>query len=230
VKLKGKNKILLSWSSGKDCAWGLHVLRRQDQVEVVGLLTTINIDTGQVPMHAVSEALLASQAAAADLPMRKLFIPNSCSNDEYAKIMGRFISQIRAEGISGVAFGDIFLEDIRKYREEKLAGTGIGALFPLWNLDTGDLAREMVASGVRAHITCVDPKQLDPAFVNRTFDERFLEDLPPGVDPCGERGEFHTFVYQGPVFKAPIAIVPGKVVSRDEFVFVDIMEPGSRSC
>ncbi|MHC4675332.1 MAG: Dph6-related ATP pyrophosphatase [Planctomycetota bacterium] len=219
-----KTRILLAWSSGKDAAWTLHVLRQQNDVEVVGLLTTVNDDRNRVSMHGVSEQLLDRQAAAMSLPIIKIYIPYPCSNDQYQKVMGQFIQRAQTDNIKAVAFGDLFLEDIRKYREEKMAGTGIRALFPLWGVDTTQLAREMVSAGLRAHITCVDTKQLDPSFAGRTYDPQLLDDLPSNVDPCGEHGEFHTFVYQAPVFEKPLHITPGKVVRSDEFVFADIAE------
>ncbi len=214
---------LLAWSSGKDSAWTLHQLRTQGTIDVVGLLTTINREAGRVAMHAVREQLLEAQAAAVGLPLVKVFIPSPCPNEQYERAMGEAIACARAEGITQIAFGDLFLEDVRRYRENQLAGTGIQPIFPLWGLDTASLARTVVAAGLRAYLTCVDPKQLTPSFVGRTFDAQFLDELPPGVDPCGERGEFHTFAYAGPMFAAPIPIVPGAVVSRDGFVFADLL-------
>ncbi len=216
-------KALLAWSSGKDSAWALHTLRIQGTVEVVGLLTTINREAGRVAMHAVREQLLEAQAAAVGLPLVKVLIPSPCPNEQYEQAMGVAIARARADGITQIAFGDLFLEDVRRYRENTLAGSGIQPIFPLWSLDTASLARTMVATGLRAHLTCVDPKQLPPSFVGRTFDAQFLDELPPGVDPCGERGEFHTFAYAGPMFPAPIPITPGPVVSRDGFVFADLL-------
>ena len=216
-------KALLAWSSGKDSAWTLHKLRTQGAVEVVGLLTTINRDAARVAMHAVREQLLEAQAAAVGLPLVKVFIPSPCPNEQYEQAMGEAIARARANGITQIAFGDLFLEDVRRYRENQLAGTGIQPIFPLWGLDTANLARTMVAAGLRAYLTCVDPKQLASSFAGRTFNAQFLDELPPGVDPCGERGEFHTFAYTGPMFAAPIPIVPGVVVSRDGFVFADLL-------
>lgn len=216
-------RALLAWSSGKDSAWTLYRLRTQATVDVVGLLTTINREAGRVAMHAVREQHLEAQAAAAGLPLVKVFIPSPCPNEQYERAMGEAIASARAAGITQIAFGDLFLEDVRRYRENQLAGTGIHPNFPLWGLDTANLARTMVTAGLRAYLTCVDPKQLTPSFVGRTFDAQFLDELPPGVDPCGERGEFHTFAYAGPMFSAPIPIVPGAVVSRDGFVFADLL-------
>jgi uncharacterized protein (TIGR00290 family) len=218
-----KPRALLSWSSGKDSAWALHRLRQDDRVEVVGLVTTINEVAGRVAMHAVREALLERQAAAVRLPLWRVPIPSPCSNTEYAAAMTQVVTRAVAEGVEVMAFGDLFLEDIRAYREGQLAGTGLEPHFPIWGSETGELAREMVASGLRAHVTCVDPRQLDPAFAGRTFDDAFLDDLPEGVDPCGENGEFHTFAFAGPMFDAPIAAEPGPVVERDGFHFADFL-------
>jgi uncharacterized protein (TIGR00290 family) len=218
-----KPKAWLSWSSGKDSAWTLYLLRTRDEVEVVGLLTTLNEAAGRVAMHAVREELLDAQAEAAGLPLMKVSLPHPCSNEVYEGAMRGAIAQARSAGITHMAFGDLFLEDVREYRERMLDGTGIQPLFPLWGQHTGQLANRMVAGGLRAYLTCVDPRQLAATFAGRTFDEWLLEDLPDGVDPCGERGEFHTFAYAGPMFTEPIPIVPGEIVSRDGFVFADIL-------
>jgi uncharacterized protein (TIGR00290 family) len=216
-------KVVLSWSSGKDSAWALHVLRQRSDLEVVGLLTTVNAAFGRVAMHAVRRELLVAQGAAVGLPITEVSIPFPCSNDEYAASMKTAIAELVRNGVTAVAFGDLFLEDVREYREERLRGTGIDPLFPLWGLDTGLLAREMVASGLRARITCVDPRQLDASFFGRSFDASLLDELPEGVDPCGERGEFHTFVHDGPMFRSPISVATGEVVERDGFVFADVL-------
>jgi uncharacterized protein (TIGR00290 family) len=215
-------RVLLSFSSGKDSAWALHVLRRDRTIQVAGLLTTINRAAGRVAMHAVREELLEAQARALRLSLFKVAIPSPCSNEEYEAAMGAAVARAQADGIEAIAFGDLYLEDIRRYREERLSPTGIRPLFPLWGAPTPALAREMVEAGLRAHVTCVDPRKLDPSFAGRTFDASFLRDLPPDVDPCGENGEFHTFAYAGPMFDAPIAIEPGVVVERDGFVFADV--------
>jgi diphthamide synthase (EF-2-diphthine--ammonia ligase) len=173
-------------------------------------------------MHAVRRELLEAQARAAGLPLWPVPIPSPCPNVEYERRMGEAIARARAEGITHVAFGDLFLEDVRRYRETTLAGSGVAPLFPLWALPTDRLAREMLAGGLAATVTCVDPRQLDPSFAGRRFDAAFLADLPAGVDPCGERGEFHTFCHAGPMFAAPIAVTPGEVVEREGFVFADL--------
>jgi uncharacterized protein (TIGR00290 family) len=216
-------RLWLSWSSGKDSAWALHALRRQGGYEIAGLLTTINQTASRVAMHAVREDLLERQAGAAGLPLIKVPIPSPCPNEAYEAAMAEAMAKATQEKVSAVAFGDLFLEDVRRYREEKLAPTGIRPVFPIWGLETAALAREMVASGLRAHITCVDPKQLDPKFAGRTFDDAFLDDLPESVDPCGEKGEFHSFAWSGPMFSAPIPVTPGEIVTRDGFVFADLL-------
>jgi uncharacterized protein (TIGR00290 family) len=216
-------KALLAWSSGKDSAWSLHELRAAGEVEVVGLLTTINQAFDRVAMHAVRSELLRAQADAAGLPLWPVPIPWPCSNAEYEAAMSAALDRARGDGIDAVAFGDLFLEDIRRYREERLAPTGIRPLFPLWGRPTAALAAEMVTGGLRARLTCVDPRALDGSFAGRDFDAALLATLPPSVDPCGERGEFHTFAYDGPMFSRPIPIRSGEVVTRDGFVFADLL-------
>jgi len=215
---------LLSWSSGKDSAWTLHVLRQQGSYEIAGLLTTVNESVSRVAMHAVRESLLEAQAATTGLPLWKVAIPSPCSNAQYEAAMAEVMQRARREGVAAVAFGDLFLADIRAYREQQLAGSGIAPLFPLWLRPTDSLAREMLAAGVRAVLTCVDPKQLAAEFAGRAFDAELLRDLPPAVDPCGENGEFHTFVHAGPMFRHDIAIAVGPVVERDGFVFADVRQ------
>ena len=212
----------LSWSSGKDSAWSLEVLRR-DGVEVTGLFTTINATFDRVAMHAVRRTLLEAQARAAGLPLHMIDIPYPCPNVEYERAMGGFIDKAKAAGVEAMAFGDLFLADIRAYRQERLAGTGIVPLFPLWQRETGKLARDMIDGGLVAHLTCLDPSKLDPKFAGRTFDHGLLAELPEGVDPCGENGEFHTFVSAGPMFRHPVPVCIGEVVERDGFVFADIL-------
>ncbi len=216
-------RVLLSWSSGKDSAWALHHLRRRADVEVVGLLTTVNRVHDRVAMHAVRTELLRAQAAAAGLPLWEVAIPSPCSNAEYEAAMDEAMARARGDGIRTVAFGDLFLEDIRAYREEKLRAASMTPLFPLWGLPTPALARDMIAGGLRARLTCVDPRHLDASFAGREFDASLLADLPAGVDPCGERGEFHTFAFDGPMFRAPVRVAAGEVVHRDGFVFADLL-------
>ncbi|MCW8129325.1 MAG: ATP-binding protein [Planctomycetota bacterium] len=218
-------KALLAWSSGKDSAWSLHVLRQRGEVEVVGLLTTINEHFDRVAMHAVRRELVESQARAAGLPLWPVPIPWPCPNEAYEARMAAAVAKAKAEGITRIAFGDLFLEDIRAYRVEKLKGTGIEPLFPVWGERAGTpaLAREMLAAGLRAVLTCVDPKQCDPRFAGRVFEPKLLDELPAGVDPCGENGEFHSFCFAGPMFSAPIAVKAGEVVTRDGFVFADVL-------
>lgn len=220
-------RVLMCWSSGKDSAWSLHVLREKGDVDVVGLLTTLNRAAGRVAMHAVRERLLEMQAEALGLPLAKVLIPDPCPNDVYEQAMADALATAKGQGVTAVAFGDLFLEDIRRYREEKLGPTGLQPLFPVWGMETRELARQMVGAGLRAHVTCVDPKQLDRGFAGRTYDDDFLDALPAAVDPCGERGEFHTFAYAGPMFRKPIAIEAGEVIERGGFVFADV-RPGQR--
>ncbi len=215
-------KALLCWSSGKDSAWTLHVLRQRQEVEVVGLLTTINEVHDRVVMHAVRVALLQAQAEAVGLPLWTVPIPSPCSNQEYEMAMGRAIQRALADGVSVMAFGDLFLEEVRRYRETLLAGTGLMPLFPIWGLSTMLLVREMISAGLRARVTCVDSKQISASFVGREFDAALLADLPASADPCGERGEFHTFAYAGPMFRHPVPIQTGEIVTRDGFVFADL--------
>jgi uncharacterized protein (TIGR00290 family) len=217
-------KILVSWSSGKDSAWMLHTLNQQHPGAVAGLLTTVNEVFDRVAMHAVRRSLLEAQAAAIGLPLYPVDIPSPCSNAEYDARMGRAVRRFVEDGFTHVAFGDLFLEDVRRYREERLTVTGLTPLFPLWQAQpTSALAREMIASGLRANLTCVDPRKLPAAFAGRAFDASLLADLPTGTDPCGEHGEFHTFVSDGPMFRRPLAVRVGEVVERDGFVFADVV-------
>ena len=225
-------KVLLSWSSGKDSAWALHVLRHRAEVEVVGLVTTFNEAFGRVAMHGVRAELVQSQADAAGLPLWPVPLPWPCSNDEYEARMRAVVEKARSAGVTALAFGDLFLADIRAYRVRQLAGTGIEPLFPVWGTpdDTPALARALIAAGFRATLACVDPRHLSPAFAGRAFDAHLLADLPPAVDPCGENGEFHTFCHAGPVFDRPVAVEVGEVVVRDGFAFADLIpgQEGSR--
>lgn len=218
-------RVLLSWSSGKDSAWTLHTLRQQADVELVGLLTTFNDAFDRVAMHAVRRSLAEAQARAAGLALWSVPLPWPCSNEEYAALMSGVMARASREGVTHVAFGDLFLEDVRDYRVRQMKGTGIEPVFPIWSSpgDTPAVARRMQAAGIKALITCVDPKQLDPSFVGREFDAALLADLPPSADPCGENGEFHTFCYAGPMYAAPIAIEAGRRVERDGFQFLDIL-------
>ncbi len=214
-------RVLLSWSSGKDSAWTLEVLRRDPAIEVRGLLTTLNAQFDRVAMHGTRRAVLEAQARAADLPLWTIPLPWPCTNEEYERRMTEACNRAVNEGIEAIAFGDLFLEDIRAYREKQLKGTGLEPLFPLWRIPTGALAQQMIASGLRARIACVDTKQLSEEFAGREFDDALLRDLPASADPCGERGEFHTCVYAGPMFSAPLEIETGEIVDRDGFVFAD---------
>lgn len=217
-------RALLAWSSGKDSAWALHAMRRAGDVEVVALLTTFNQAFDRVAMHAVRRTLVEAQAGAVGLPLIDVPLPWPCTNDDYEAAMAGALATAKARhGITHVAFGDLFLEDIRAYREERMRGTGLTPLFPLWGQPTGALARAMVDGGLRARITCVDPHALDPAFAGREFDRSLLDDLPRGVDPCGENGEFHSFAYDGPMFSEPVPVGLGGVVERDGFVFADLL-------
>ena len=215
-------KAWLAWSSGKDSAWALHALRRSTDVEVVGLLTTLTAEFERVSMHAVRERLLDDQADAVGLPCRKVRIPWPCSNEAYERELAAAVAAARAAGVTRMAFGDLYLADVRAYREARLAGTGVEPLFPLWGRDTAALAREMIGAGLAATLTCVDPRRLDRAFAGRAFDASLLRDLPAGVDPCGENGEFHTFASAGPMFRRALKVAVGEVVEREGFVFADV--------
>jgi uncharacterized protein (TIGR00290 family) len=216
-------KAIVSWSSGKDSAFALHAARRSGQVEIVGLLTTLTATFGRVSMHGVREALLDQQGDAVGLPCRKASIPSPCPNEVYEREIARVLAEVARDGVTHVVFGDLFLEDLRRYREAKLTEVGMTAVFPLWMRDTSVLAREMIAAGLRATVTCIDPRKLDRSFAGRTFDAEFLKDLPAGVDPSGENGEFHTFASGGPMFTRTIETMVGDVVERDGFVFADVL-------
>jgi uncharacterized protein (TIGR00290 family) len=217
-----KFKTLISWSSGKDSAWLVHTLRSMPSFEPAALLTTVNEAAGRVAMHAVRMELLEAQAEALGLPLWIVPIPSPCPNEVYEQAMAGAVRRAVEGGFSHVAFGDLFLEDVRRYREERLAGTGLTPLFPLFGADTAALARRMVDSGLGARLTCVNPAVLDRSFAGREFDAALLAELPPAIDPCGERGEFHTFAYRGPMFRAPIPVRAGEIVERDGFVFADL--------
>jgi uncharacterized protein (TIGR00290 family) len=215
-------RAVIAWSSGKDSAWALHEVRRAGQVEVVGALTTVTEPYARVSMHGVREAILHAQVAAAGLPLLRVGIPAPCPNQVYEQRMAAALERLRADGVDTVIFGDLFLADVRAYRDRNLASVGMRGLYPLWGRDTASLAAEMVAGGLRATLVCVDPRRLDRRFAGRELDRDLLAALPDGVDPCGENGEFHTCVWGGPMFDAPLAVEPGEVVERDGFVFADL--------
>lgn len=216
-------QVLLSWSSGKDSAWTLHLLRQRPDLQVAALLTTFNSAANRVAMHAVRRALVDTQAERTGIPLWAVDLPWPCSNVDYEERMRAVCERARAEGITAVAFGDLFLEDIRDYRVRQLQGTGLEPLFPVWQIPTAQLGRDMIAAGLKAKLTCVDPSKLEKSFAGRDYDQHLLEALPPGIDPCGENGEFHTFVYDAPVFSGPISVQMGEVVERDGFVFADVL-------
>src|SRR5262245_9242016 len=224
------HKTLISWSSGKDSAWLVHTIRTtMPEYEVSALLTTINEDANRVAMHAVRTEVLEAQARALGLPLWKVPIPSPCPNEVYERAMAAAVARAVAEGFTHIAFGDLFLEDVRRYREERLAGTGLTPMFPLFGAETAALAREMIAGGLRARVTGLNPKVLDRSFAGREFDRSFLDDLLPSIDPCGERGEFHTCAYDGPMFRHPVPVVTGITVERDGFVFTDLALPSLES-
>jgi uncharacterized protein (TIGR00290 family) len=214
-------RVLLSWSSGKDSAWALHLLRRDPAIEVCALVTTLNAEFDRVAMHGTRRSVLEAQARAAGLPLWIVPLPWPCSNEIYQQRMAEVCTRAVAENIDAVAFGDLFLADVRSYRENQLKDTGLEPLFPLWQIPTDALARDMLAGGLRARLSCVDTSQLSAAFAGREFDASFLSDLPSEADPCGERGEFHSCVYAGPMFTNPLPLETGEVVNRDGFVFAD---------
>ncbi len=215
--------VLFCWSGGKDSAMALHALREERACRVTALLTTVTEEYNRISMHGVRRVLLERQAESLGLPLHPVLIPPHCSNATYEERMKEALEEHRARGVRHVAFGDIFLEDLREYREKNLARIGMQALFPIWKRDTRELAREFVRLGFRAIAVCVDPRVLDASFAGRELDESFFADLPPGVDPCGENGEFHTFVFDGPVFAEPIACRAGEQVMRDGFCFCDLL-------
>jgi uncharacterized protein (TIGR00290 family) len=218
-----RRRAWVSWSSGKDGAWALHEMRRDPSIEVVGLLTTVTLPFDRVSMHGVRRSLLNAQARAVGLPLHVVEIPAPCSNEIYAARMEAALQEARGQRVDVMVFGDLFLEDVRAYRERMLAPTGIEPVFPLWGRPTGALAREMIDAGLRATIVCVDPQRAPREIAGRTFDHALLGSLPADVDPCGEHGEFHTFAHAGPMFDAPIDVRTGEVVERDGFVFVDLL-------
>ena len=218
-----KRKTLMSWSSGKDSAWALHTLQQDSSIELTGLFCTVNKEFDRVAMHGVRVELLKLQAERIGLPLTIIEIPFPCSNEQYSEIMGQFVETAKRDQVQCFAFGDLFLEDIRRYREAQLVGSGIEPIFPLWGLATDVLARQMIDAGLRAVITCIDPKQTPENVAGEEFTAALLERLPASVDPCGENGEFHSFVFDGPMFQHRIDVQVGEVVTRDNFVFADVL-------
>lgn len=216
-------RVVLSWSGGKDCAWALHILRTQGEYEVVALATTMNQEAGRVAMHGIRRELLEAQAASLALPLWMVDLPWPCSNTEYESRMRVLCERAVSAGVQCFAFGDLFLQDIRTYRETQLQGTGLEPVFPVWGIPTPGLARQMIDSGLTAKLTCVDTEKLDASFAGRDFDSQLMADLPHTVDPCGENGEFHTFVSGGPGFSHPINVALGVKVVRDHFVYADLL-------
>ena len=216
-------KAFMSWSSGKDSAFALYEAQRSGMADIVGVLTTVNEVYDRVAMHGVRSVLLDRQIAALGLPCIKVPLPSPCPNEIYEARMTEAVAQIKAQGVRHMVFGDLYLEDIRAYREEKLSASGMEGIFPLWKRNTAALAGEMIDSGLVAHIVCLDPKRIDRKFAGRQFDRALLAELPPGIDPCGENGEFHTVVSAGPMFNKPIPITVGETVEREGFVFTDVM-------
>jgi uncharacterized protein (TIGR00290 family) len=218
-------KAFVSWSSGKDSAFAVCEARRLGLAEIVGVVTTVNERFDRVAMHGVRSALLDRQIAALNLPAIKVLIPSPCPNEVYEARMADACAAIKAAGVHHLVFGDLFLEDIRAYRERTLAPLGITPIFPLWGRNTRQLAAEMIGCGLLAHVVCLDPKQIPASIAGRRFDAMLLREIPPHIDPCGENGEFHTVVTQGPMFSAPISVSIGETVERDGFVFTDVI-PG----
>jgi uncharacterized protein (TIGR00290 family) len=218
-----RSKALISWSSGKDSAWALHEARRAGDYDIVGALTTVTDTFDRVSMHGVREEILQAQLAAAGLPPVVVRIPWPCPNEAYEARMAEAVRDARAQGITHMIFGDLFLDDVRAYRERKLAGTGITPVFPLWGRPTAELARDMISGGLETWLVCVDTDQIDETFAGRRFDDALLQDLPPSADPCGENGEFHTCVTAGPIFSRRIAVMPGEIVRRERFVYADLL-------
>jgi uncharacterized protein (TIGR00290 family) len=219
-------KALIAWSSGKDSAWALHEVRCSGDYEIVGALTTVTDTFARVSMHGVREELLQAQLAAARLPSIVVRIPFPCPNDIYEQEMAAALSQVKADGVTHVIFGDLFLQDIRTYREQKLAQIGMTAVFPLWRRPTAALAREMIAAGVEARLATVDLAKLPASFAGRRYDNFLLADLPPQADPCGENGEFHSFVAAGPMFTHRIPVALGDIVTREGFAYTDLLPAG----
>jgi uncharacterized protein (TIGR00290 family) len=222
---RGRPRALVAWSSGKDSAYALHEVRRAGDLEMVGLLTTVTRTFERVAMHGVREALLEAQAASIGLPLHRVEIPYPCPNEVYEQAMADVLASAATGGVTHIVFGDLFLADVRAYREAQLTPAGFTGVFPLWGRDTASLAREMIAAGLDARLVCVDPSRLDRSFAGRKFDAELLATLPADVDPCGENGEFHTFVADGPMFARPVRVRTGVIVDRDGFVFADLVTP-----
>ena len=213
----------MSWSSGKDSAWTVHLLRKNPGIELAALLTTFNGAADRVAMHAVRRELVEAQARRIGLPLWSIDLPWPCSNAVYEDLMLGMCRRAVEDGITAVAFGDLFLQDIRDYRERQMDGSGLKPLFPVWLIPTGELALELIGSGVKAKVTCIDLAKLDASYAGREYDGDFLNSLPAGIDPCGENGEFHTFVYDAPVFSIAIPVAVGERLERDGFVFADLL-------
>ena len=216
-------KTLMSWSSGKDSAWTLHQLLQNPDYDVVGLFSTINKEVHRVAMHGVRVELLKAQAESIGLPVEIIELPDPCTNEDSEIIIGTFIDKVKADNIKCIAFGDLYLEDIRKYREDQLKDTGIQPIFPIWGIPTDELSKTLIENGIKTVITCVDSKQISEDFAGKNYDQQFLESLPESADPCGENGEFHSFVYDGPMFKEAIKITVGETVHKGQFVFADVL-------
>lgn len=217
-------RVIISWSSGKDSAWTLHTLRQQpEEYRVVGLLTTVNLRFNRVAMHGVRRELLDAQADATGLPLWVIPLPSPCTNEHYERRMSNALHFIRSLGVDAIAFGDLYLQDIRQYREKQFGNCGVELLFPIWGLPTDELSRTLVRSGVKARLSCVDPRAVPTEYAGRDYDAALLAELPASTDPCAENGEFHTFVYAGPMFRKSIEIVNGETVERDGFVFSDLL-------
>lgn len=226
---RARPRAVVSWSTGKDAAWSLVEVQRAGELEVAGILTTVTTGFDRVSMHGVRRSVLDVQAKALGLPVYPVEIPHPCPNEVYERAMGAAVARLRADGIERMVFGDLYLEDVRRYREDRLRGTGIEPVFPLWGRPTRALAESMIAGGLRAVLVCVDPRRLPRSFAGRTFDRPFLDDLPPGVDPCGENGEFHSCVVAGPMWRGALPVRPGAVVERDGFVFADLVPESERA-
>lgn len=216
-------KTLISWSSGKDSAWTLHVLRKDSSIDVVGLFCTVNKAFDRIAVHGVRIDLLKQQAQSTNLPLHIVYIPYPCNNEEYLNVMKSFITEAKKEGVECFAFGDLFLQNVRRYREKLLKGTGIAPLFPIWGISTKILSKQIVSSGLRAMITCINTKQIAAEFSGREYNQSFLDDIPENIDPCGENGEFHSFAFDGPMFQNPIEIILGEAIYRDGCCFTDLL-------